>query len=131
MSFLFCTIRQGCLLKRFVLRQSRDQLLKAVWAFKLQLSFFGIAKKCIPFTRKPTWFISIHLAVVKVENPRSIAFVGRKTFLLNCVGQGSQGARAIKLKEHHRFIIDRKSTRLNSSHVKISYAVFCLKKKRN
>src|SRR5690606_17728493 len=26
--------------------------------------------------------------------------------------------------------IDRKSTRLNSSHVKISYAVFCLKKKK-
>src|SRR5690554_7393341 len=26
--------------------------------------------------------------------------------------------------------IDRKSTRLNSSHVRISYAVFCLKKKR-
>src|SRR5436309_4646302 len=27
-------------------------------------------------------------------------------------------------------IPDRKSTRLNSSHVKISYAVFCLKKKK-
>src|SRR5690606_39861422 len=27
-------------------------------------------------------------------------------------------------------LLDRKSTRLNSSHVKISYAVFCLKKKR-
>src|SRR5690554_4455652 len=27
-------------------------------------------------------------------------------------------------------IIDRKSTRLNSSHVRISYAVFCLKKKK-
>src|SRR5258707_7594236 len=27
-------------------------------------------------------------------------------------------------------IIDRKSTRLNSSHANISYAVFCLKKKR-
>src|SRR5438067_3477051 len=26
---------------------------------------------------------------------------------------------------------DRKSTRLNSSHVSISYAVFCLKKKKN
>src|SRR5690349_25122209 len=26
---------------------------------------------------------------------------------------------------------DRKSTRLNSSHVEISYAVFCLKKKNN
>src|SRR5690606_11899166 len=32
----------------------------------------------------------------------------------------------------HRYGIDhnRKSTRLNSSHVKISYAVFCLKKKK-
>src|SRR6202042_1835980 len=30
-----------------------------------------------------------------------------------------------------RKLIDRKSTRLNSSHVEISYAVFCLKKKMN
>src|SRR3712207_7842092 len=30
--------------------------------------------------------------------------------------------------EHHQ---DRKSTRLNSSHANISYAVFCLKKKKN
>src|SRR5690606_27206080 len=29
-----------------------------------------------------------------------------------------------------RIFTDRKSTRLNSSHVKISYAVFCLKKKK-
>src|SRR5256886_2850263 len=29
------------------------------------------------------------------------------------------------------FIGDRKSTRLNSSHSQISYAVFCLKKKKN
>src|SRR5207249_9431644 len=29
-----------------------------------------------------------------------------------------------------RTTIDRKSTRLNSSHVSISYAVFCLKKKK-
>src|SRR5207253_11148712 len=35
----------------------------------------------------------------------------------------SNGARRIAL-------VDRKSTRLNSSHVAISYAVFCLKKKR-
>src|SRR5690242_21557553 len=27
--------------------------------------------------------------------------------------------------------VDRKSTRLNSSHMSISYAVFCLKKKKN
>src|SRR5688572_32373700 len=29
------------------------------------------------------------------------------------------------------FVGDRKSTRLNSSHSQISYAVFCLKKKKN
>src|SRR5258707_7693021 len=29
-----------------------------------------------------------------------------------------------------RFRLDRKSTRLNSSHANISYAVFCLKKKK-
>src|SRR2546430_4734349 len=31
----------------------------------------------------------------------------------------------------HGFDSDRKSTRLNSSHSQISYAVFCLKKKKN
>src|SRR2546427_4531051 len=31
----------------------------------------------------------------------------------------------------HRDPADRKSTRLNSSHSQISYAVFCLKKKKN
>src|SRR3712207_6901968 len=30
-----------------------------------------------------------------------------------------------------RHPVDRKSTRLNSSHANISYAVFCLKKKKN
>src|SRR3712207_7117486 len=30
-----------------------------------------------------------------------------------------------------RLELDRKSTRLNSSHANISYAVFCLKKKKN
>src|SRR5690348_17494232 len=33
--------------------------------------------------------------------------------------------------EHPVAVLDRKSTRLNSSHPSISYAVFCLKKKKN
>src|SRR3989442_5064201 len=33
-------------------------------------------------------------------------------------------------ESRHRGRPDRKSTRLNSSHVRISYAVFCLKKKK-
>src|SRR5690606_41720372 len=36
------------------------------------------------------------------------------------------GDRPVRLRPDE----DRKSTRLNSSHVKISYAVFCLKRKR-
>src|SRR3712207_7063737 len=34
-------------------------------------------------------------------------------------------------QQHDREARDRKSTRLNSSHTNISYAVFCLKKKKN
>src|SRR5207302_10431168 len=40
---------------------------------------------------------------------------------------------AHRAADHRPFALDeldRKSTRLNSSHVKISYAVFCLKKKK-
>src|SRR5690606_39715333 len=42
------------------------------------------------------------------------------------------GARRVVDPSHERHPPprDRKSTRLNSSHVKISYAVFCLKKKK-
>src|SRR5438477_6873459 len=36
-----------------------------------------------------------------------------------------------RVREGKRFGRDRKSTRLNSSHMSISYAVFCLKKKKN
>src|SRR2546421_8891082 len=36
---------------------------------------------------------------------------------------------ASRLRLHQRVAGDRKSTRLNSSHDQISYAVFCLKKK--
>src|SRR5205807_9539203 len=51
-------------------------------------------------------------------------------------GIGEKG-RDDLLVEHHRYEAaqhqeqDRKSTRLNSSHLVISYAVFCLKKKND
>src|SRR5438876_8504870 len=38
--------------------------------------------------------------------------------------------REAKGRWKHRCVRDRKSTRLNSSHPSISYAVFCLKKKK-
>src|SRR5258708_39135345 len=41
------------------------------------------------------------------------------------------GARCLRLRLPDRHVVDRKSTRLNSSHQIISYAVFCLKKKNH
>src|SRR2546427_7026473 len=41
----------------------------------------------------------------------------------------AQGLKA-KLDAERKARLDRKSTRLNSSHSQISYAVFCLKKKK-
>src|SRR5256885_7979813 len=39
--------------------------------------------------------------------------------------------RQLRLRARDQPKLDRKSTRLNSSHLVISYAVFCLKKKNN
>src|SRR3712207_6917852 len=46
------------------------------------------------------------------------------------LGAGEGGARVDPGRCGPRCAGDRKSTRLNSSHANISYAVFCLKKKR-
>src|SRR3712207_8930799 len=45
-------------------------------------------------------------------------------------GRGDVGGPA-RARGQDRAAADRKSTRLNSSHANISYAVFCLKKKKN
>src|SRR5690606_41609023 len=44
--------------------------------------------------------------------------------------QTEQVSNSQKQSKDSQITEDRKSTRLNSSHVKISYAVFCLKKKK-
>src|SRR5689334_24516763 len=46
------------------------------------------------------------------------------------VGVGVGEAATVKLSDDEKKNPDRKSTRLNSSHSSISYAVFCLKKKK-
>src|SRR5699024_11289798 len=57
-----------------------------------------------------------------------------KVLSIDLIETGRDGDESIKITielEHPSQVleIDRKSTRLNSSHVSISYAVFCLKKK--
>src|SRR5437868_12126748 len=68
--------------------------------------------------------------------PHSILFPTRRSSDLNTgvILGGRSFKRAAVSKDGSRFGAcghpsDRKSTRLNSSHVSISYAVFCLKKK--
>src|SRR5258708_23769643 len=55
------------------------------------------------------------------------------TALVYVISAGFLYAGAVGSRSHgsSRAIADRKSTRLNSSHQIISYAVFCLKKKKN
>src|SRR5690554_7581752 len=60
----------------------------------------------------------------KVSTPSSQLSVWGNLLAFN---SSSGGAQFVGLPE--LIIGDRKSTRLNSSHVRISYAVFCLKKK--
>src|SRR3712207_8997652 len=47
-----------------------------------------------------------------------------------CCSLFEEFAKLLRDKDPKREASDRKSTRLNSSHANISYAVFCLKKKK-
>src|SRR5699024_12724275 len=47
----------------------------------------------------------------------------------NYLQKNIEGLKLPSRNEEIQYFLDRKSTRLNSSHVSISYAVFCLKKK--
>src|SRR5690606_39304375 len=63
---------------------------------------------------------------VAVRHPAGEVLPPERGECLLDLSPGWLGRRGLRL----RFGQDRKSTRLNSSHVKISYAVFCLQQKR-
>src|SRR5690348_18033402 len=67
--------------------------------------------------------------------PRSTLFPYTTLFRSSSVSFHLSGCIGIALPLQSSYFgektIDRKSTRLNSSHPSISYAVFCLKKKKN
>src|SRR5439155_21789552 len=69
---------------------------------------------------------SLTLAGTNVNTYTGATIVKDGMLLLN-----KDTAAVIDAAMHGPLTIDRKSTRLNSSHVATSYAVFCLKKKRN
>src|SRR3989338_9970046 len=62
----------------------------------------------------------LHLHLAKL--PRTEKEIARRNFVPKCFPDLCEPERKLWVK-------DRKSTRLNSSHSSISYAVFCLKKR--
>src|SRR3712207_7325144 len=69
------------------------------------------------------------------RDDRRRSLVGPEAMVLADVGHGRAQQRlvAVDRRDHgaaEEQELDRKSTRLNSSHANISYAVFCLKKKK-
>src|SRR5258708_15259214 len=83
----------------------------------------------------PTHILS-HLFFLMIRRPpRSTLFPYTTLFRSALTGLGgAQFLRGINVAERCGLVVegylDRKSTRLNSSHQIISYAVFCLKKKK-
>src|ERR1022692_3433216 len=79
-------------------------------------------------TRSMSYFIIFFFLMIR-RPPRSTLFpyttLFRSLGLVDC-------HKLARIREHdvEELALDRKSTRLNSSHLVISYAVFCLKKKK-
>src|SRR3712207_7425800 len=75
----------------------------------------------LPICHRPRLFgARVHVDVRVVGADREDGEIDRR----RAVAERAEGARVGR-------VADRKSTRLNSSHANISYAVFCLKKKKN
>src|SRR5690242_19437432 len=76
----------------------------------------------------PIWVMMILLLIGGFF--RSLQFTSIDTIAYAEIEPG-RVSRATSLVSVAQQLADRKSTRLNSSHMSISYAVFCLKKKNN
>src|SRR2546427_7087533 len=62
---------------------------------------------------------------------RSATYPAAGVFVGEMRSGADRHATTLTLRAEGDSLADRKSTRLNSSHSQISYAVFCLKKKKN
>src|SRR2546430_13342655 len=83
---------------------------------------------------RTSWRIFFFFFLMIRRPPRSTLFPYTTLFRsheLERAVRGELGARALAPLAVLESAGDRKSTRLNSSHSQISYAVFCLKKKKH
>src|SRR5690606_40361963 len=81
--------------------------------------------------RQALWLTTVMVAVIVVPS----LLVGLTVAVFQAATQINEQTLSFLPRLLFTFVtiifLDRKSTRLNSSHVKSSYAVFCLKKKKN
>src|SRR5690606_4223227 len=89
----------------------------------------------LSFVQRPEDIIDVRRIVqgragvmAKIEKPQAIERLEEIVKLSDAI-MVARGDLGVELPLEQVPGLDRKSTRLNSSHVKISYAVFCLKKK--
>src|SRR3712207_1535158 len=80
---------------------------------------------------KELWLNALRTFVLDSAKARFPEVAEKRGYLVIKEPHGTQGAPLLMqaLPESRMILLDRKSTRLNSSHANISYAVFCLKKK--
>src|SRR5699024_12001320 len=102
------------------------------------LGYGGVASRD-PFTRPATirtWKQGIKWATKKKTPKKKKGLFGMANtrFMRQSknrkVKAGKKRVLPFRAKNGSSSLLDRKSTRLNSSHVSISYAVFCLRKKK-
>src|SRR6185295_19885649 len=88
--------------------------------------FFFLMYICLLFVFMVCFFFFFFFLMIR-RPPRSTLFPYTTLFRSAGPGWRRSWSRGHRARVGHR---DRKSTRLNSSHANISYAVFCLKKKK-
>src|SRR5690625_456332 len=106
----------------------------SLWKIYQTVSFWKVMKNFIviqiarytPFVSMKNW---LYRTFLKMEVGKTTAFALMVMPDIMFPEKITVGSNSII--GYNTTILDRKSTRLNSSHVAISYAVFCLKKKTN
>src|SRR5690606_36533108 len=111
----------------YLLVADRDKDLAGVTCL-CDVSRAGLEDRVKSFAHNPVTYVMSGESAENAVNMMSRCAVG-------CLPVLEDPGRVIGILTRHDLVqaglIDRKSTRLNSSHVKISYAVFCWKKKNN
>src|SRR5690625_6243867 len=101
------------------LTKGEEEIMKIIWEIEPCL-----VSDIIDYIGKPNTPHSTISSIVRILEKKG--FVDHKAY-----GRTHEYFSLVSKEKYSGARLDRKSTRLNSSHVAISYAVFCLKKKEN